>query len=45
MHVNSEFPISPASSDPEVTTGTAEHAAAPTLIEAIAPSRRAALGQ
>ena len=45
MHVKAEFPISPASSDPEVSNGSAEYAAASTSIEVIAPSRRAARGQ
>jgi hypothetical protein len=31
MHVKTEFLISPASSDPEVPTGSAEHAAASTF--------------
>src|SRR5215813_1183778 len=38
MHVKTEFPIWPASPDPEVPTRSAEHAAASTLIEAIAPA-------
>lgn len=45
MHVQREFLISSAASDPEVHWAGQTYAAASTKIEAIAPSRRAARGQ
>src|SRR6201990_2859813 len=45
MHVQREFPISSATSDPEVHRAGRAHAAAATLIEAIAPPCRARIAK